>query len=92
MPREEWKVILSKGALSQFGKLDKSAQERIRKRLEALRVLIPARTLKGRRDVWVLRIGNFRALYLIDKTARTRAVFFIGNHKEYEKKYQQMFK
>ena len=31
-------------------------------------------------------------MYLIDEGAKTRTIFFIGNHKEYEKKYLLMFK
>ena len=58
----------------------------------AISTLRPARTLKKHSDVWVLDIGDYRAMYLINEREKTRTVFFIGNHKEYEKRYLLMFK
>ena len=93
MPQDEsYEVLLMDEALATLNRLDKSMRERVKKKLEALGTLRPARTLKKRPDVWVLEIGDFRALYLIDKTAKTKIIFFMGDHKEYEKKYLQMFK
>ena len=89
---EEHGVLLTDEALAALNRLDKALRERVKKKLGALSALRPARTLRKHPDVWVLEIGDFRALYLIDKTARTRTVFFIGNHREYEKKYLLMFK
>ena len=89
---EKYSVLLTDEALASLNKLDQSVIERVKKKLEALSTLRPARTLKKHPDVWVLEIGDFRALYLINKTAKTRNVFFIGDHKDYEKKYFQMFK
>lgn len=89
---EQYEVLLTSEALAVLNKLDKPTRERVKKKIEALSALKPARTLKKHPDVWVLGIGDYRALYLIDKKARTRTVFFIGNHKEYEKKYLLMFK
>ena len=94
MPSEDEKydVLLTGEALAALNKLDKPIRERVKKKIETLSELRPARTLKKHPDVWVLEIGDYRALYLIDKSAKTRTVFFIGNHKEYEKKYLLMFK
>lgn len=89
---EKYEVLLTDEALVVLNTLDKPVRERVKKKLEALSTLRPARTLRKHGDVWVLAIGDYRALYLIDKSARTRTVFFIGNHKEYEKKYILMFK
>ncbi len=92
MAVEEYSVLLTDEALSTLNGLDKPVRERVKKRLEALATLRPARTLRKHPDIWVLEIGDYRALYLIDKAAKTRTVFFIGDHKEYEKKYNLMFK
>ncbi len=89
---EKYGVFLTDGALAQLKKLDKPARERVKKKLWALSTLRPARTLKKHGDVWVLEIGDYRAMCLIDNSAKTRTVFFIGDHKEYEKKYLLMFK
>jgi len=94
MPSEDEKydVLLTDEALISLNRLDKPMRERVKKKLERLSTLRPARTLKKHGDVWILEIGDYRALYLIDKSAKTRTVFFIGDHKEYEKKYLLMFK
>ncbi len=89
---EKYNVLLTDEALAVMNKLDKPARERVKRRLEKLSMLRPARTLKKHSEVWVLEIGDYRALYLIDLGAKTRTVFFIGDHKEYEKKYSLMFK
>ncbi|MCX6775942.1 MAG: type II toxin-antitoxin system RelE/ParE family toxin [Candidatus Micrarchaeota archaeon] len=94
MPSEDEKydVLLTDEALISLNRLDKPMRERVKKKLERLSTLRPARTLKKHGDVWILEIGDYRALYLIDKSAKTRTVFFIGDHKEYEKNYLLMFK
>ncbi len=74
-----------------FKGLDKSIQMRVKKRLGLLETLRPTRTLKKHPNVWVLEIGELRVLYLVDSKEKTKTVFFIGNHKYYEKKYFQMF-
>lgn len=89
---EKHSVFLTDEALAALNKLDKAVRERVKKRLDALSTLRPARTLKKHAGVWVLEIGDYRALYLNDQNAKTRSVFFIGDHKEYEKKYMRMFK
>jgi mRNA-degrading endonuclease RelE of RelBE toxin-antitoxin system len=73
-------------------KLDRPTRERVKKKLASLATLQPARTLKKHGDIWVLEIGDYRVLYSIDEKAKTRTIFFIGNHKEYEKRYFRMFK
>ncbi|MFA4983204.1 MAG: type II toxin-antitoxin system RelE/ParE family toxin [Candidatus Micrarchaeia archaeon] len=88
----EYGIFLTDEAIASLNKLDKAERERVKKRLSALCTLRPARTLKKHPDVWVLEIGDYRALYLIDEAKKTRTVFFIGNHKEYEKRYLSMFR
>ena len=88
----EVQVLLTDEAVEALNKLDKAVRERVKKRLEALGTLRPARTLKKHPDVWVLEVGDYRALYLIDEKAKTRTVFFIADHKEYERRYLRMFK
>jgi mRNA-degrading endonuclease RelE of RelBE toxin-antitoxin system len=89
---EQYGVFLTDEALAALNKFDKRVRERVKKRLEALRTLRPARTLKKHGEVWILGIGDYRAMYLIDEDAKTRTVFFIGSHKEYEQRYLLMFR
>ena len=94
MPTQDEKhpVFLTDEALAQLNRLDKTARGRVKKKLEALSTLRPARTLKKHGDVWVLEIGDYRAMYLIGQSTGARTVYFIGDHKKYEKKYVLMFK
>ena len=89
---EAYCVLLTDEALAALNKLDKSLRVRVKKKLKSLSTLKPARTLKKHGEAWVLEIGDHRAMHLIDEGAKTRTIFFIGNHKEYEKKYLLMFK
>jgi len=92
IPEGEYVVLLTDDAVAVLNAFDPSVRERVKKRLAGLGTLRPARTLKKHGDVWVLEIGDYRALYLIDVAAKTKTVFFIGDHKEYEKRYSTMFR
>ncbi len=84
-------VGLNEDAQKQFGALDNSVRERIKKRLQKLEINHDVRTLIGRPDVWVSEIGDYRIYYLIDAAAKIKTVFFVGDHKEYERRYEKMF-
>lgn len=87
-----FKILLIEDAKEQLNALDGSVRERIRKRLERLSTGPDARTLRGHPDIWVLDIGDYRAFYLINEKAKVKTVFFIGDHKEYQRRYEKMFK
>lgn len=87
---EDYSVFLTYEAKEQLNCFDKSIRERIKKRLSSLSVCKDKRTLKKHPDIWVLEIGQYRALYLVDVQKKTKTVFFIADHKEYEKKYLRM--
>lgn len=92
MPGDEWKVVLEESALGQLNRLDGPIRERIRKKLESMRALPPARALKRHAETWVQDVGGYRIMYLADFKSKTKTIVFIGDHKEYERKYMQMFK
>ncbi len=92
MPNEGWKVVLEESALEQLNCLDKPIRERIKKKLESMRALPPARALKRHAETWMQDVGGYRIMYLADFKSKPKAIVFIGDHKEYERKYMQMFK
>jgi len=92
MPNDEWKVVLEESALGQINCLDKPIRERIKKKLETMRLISPTRTLKRHAETWVQDVGGYRIMYLADFKSKTKTIVFIGDHKEYERKYMQMFK
>ena len=64
-----WDAVIAPDATKALRRLPRNEQERIRAAIQRL----PAgdvRRLKGRRDEWRLRIGNWRALIRLDREAR----------------------
>ena len=91
MPAGPFVVRLNEDAQKQFRGLDNAVRDRIKKRLEKLKINHDVRTLKEWPEVWIAGIGDYRALYLIDEQTKNKTVFFIGDHKGYERRYEKMF-
>lgn len=89
--QKEYRVKLEKDTKDSYVELDESVRARIRKGLEKLRGNVRHRSLIGHPNIFVLEIGQYRILYLIDENIEQKTVVFIGKHKEYEKKYEKMF-
>ncbi|MCX6770883.1 MAG: type II toxin-antitoxin system RelE/ParE family toxin [Candidatus Micrarchaeota archaeon] len=87
----KYEILYSAKAAESLKKMDKSISEKIKKKIDALAVRAPTRALKKHPDVLVLEFGQYRALYLMDAGKKTKTVFFVGDHKEYEKRYGKMF-
>jgi len=88
---DKYGILYSERAVETLKKMDKSISEKIRKKIDALAVRAPTRALKKHPDVLVLEFGQHRVLYLMDAGKKTKTIFFVGDHKEYEKKYGKMF-
>ncbi|MFH0927713.1 MAG: type II toxin-antitoxin system RelE/ParE family toxin [Candidatus Micrarchaeota archaeon] len=89
--KKGYAVVFEKNAMEAYFKLDKSIKARIRKSLEKLKGEIATRSLHGHPEIFVLEIGQYRALYLVDEGSWQKIVVFVGDHKEYEKRYRKMF-
>jgi len=88
---EKYDVLYSEKAAKALKKMDKAVSNMIKKKADALATRAPTRSLKEHPGVLILEIGQYRALYAIDKAKKTKTVFFVGDHKEYEKLYGKMF-
>ena len=81
----EYQVTFARSARRELESLDKKAVRRILLRIEAL-VRQPkpsgAAKLRGSRDLWRIRVGDFRVLYRVDDRGRLVDVIAIGDRKE----------
>lgn len=68
-----------------FSRLDKAVKKRVVKKILQLQGDIPARHLKQGSLFYVSEIGQYRLCYTIDEKKKLKVVYFVGDHKEYEK-------
>jgi mRNA-degrading endonuclease RelE of RelBE toxin-antitoxin system len=68
-----------------FDKQDKSNQIIIKKKLIKLKSGLEGRHLKLGLDFFVLEFGQYRIAYKKDGSKKIKTIYFVGDHKEYEK-------
>jgi mRNA interferase RelE/StbE len=87
-----FKVLLHPKPARFLSKLEKGVKERIRSRLKDLENY-PER--RGKRlkhsNFWTLRIGDFRAIYEIDRKRDQVIVLFIGHRKDVYDDFSKLF-
>lgn len=82
--RPGWQWVLTRPAQRQMAVFSTEVQERIIAALDLLVVnprAVNARKLEGK-DGFRLRVGDFRALYDVDKQSRQFVVFWVGDRKD----------
>jgi len=87
----KYEILYSEKAAQALRKMDKAVSDMVKKKADALSTRPSTRSLKKHPDILILEIGQYRALYIIDKPKKIKTVFFVGDHKEYKKLYGQMF-
>jgi mRNA interferase RelE/StbE len=78
-------VTLAPAAKRELGSLPRSVQVRIATKIDELAAdprPMGVKKLKGTRDIYRVRIGDYRVVYQIDDTAQTVLVTAIGDRKE----------
>ena len=68
-----------------YGKLDRSIRNIVRKKLLKLKSGVEGRHLKHGLDYFVLEFGQYRICYKKDEARKAKRIYFVGDHKEYEK-------
>jgi mRNA-degrading endonuclease RelE of RelBE toxin-antitoxin system len=68
-----------------YNKQDKSIQIIIRKKLSKLKTESEGRHLKHGLAYFVLEFGQYRIAYKKDEPRKAITLYFVGDHKEYEK-------
>ncbi len=83
----EYQIVLSEEAYSQFRKLDRSVKKKISKAIDYLKTHDSGKRLKKFNNLFVKKIGQYRIVYVKDGEETKKVVYFIGDHKEYERWY-----
>jgi mRNA interferase RelE/StbE len=76
----KYKIYLSGKAKKEYEKLQKREKQRIKKKLKILEsnpFPMGYKKLKGRKEVFRVRIGDYRVLYTIDTKKRAVLIFKI---------------
>jgi len=85
-------VLLHPKAAKELGKIENTAKARIVERLRDLKDN-PERVGKALRhsNFWSLRVGDYRAIYEIDRTRRQVIVLFVGHRKKVYDDFSKLF-
>jgi len=85
-------VLLHPKAAEFLDKADPSTRSRIKIRLFELRddPVKPGKALRYT-DYWSLRVGDYRAIYLINEEKKQVVVLFIGNRKNVYDDFSRLF-
>ncbi|MFQ5911036.1 MAG: type II toxin-antitoxin system RelE/ParE family toxin [Thermoplasmata archaeon] len=86
-----FEVLLHPKSARFLSKLDKVTKERIESRLKELE----SHPERGKRlrysDFWILRIGDYKAIYEIDEVKNGVMVLFIGHRKNVYDDFSKLF-
>jgi len=85
-------VLLHPRAARDLDKMEKLVRQRIKEQLRELKDH-PERVGKQLRysDFWSLRVGDYRAIYEIDRKKRQVVVLFIGHRKKVYDDFSKLF-
>lgn len=68
-----------------FSRLDNSMKKRVMKKILQLQGEVHSRHLKQGLPFYVSEIGQYRLSYAVDEAAKVKVLYFVGDHKEYER-------
>ncbi|MFH1199966.1 MAG: hypothetical protein V1708_02775 [Candidatus Micrarchaeota archaeon] len=85
MEKSAYTVIVIPEAKRLAEKLDQPVLERIDKKIKQLQRELPARHLGHGLPYSIAEAGQYRIAFKTDEATKTKTVYFIGPHKEYEK-------
>ncbi|MEK6953814.1 MAG: hypothetical protein AABX01_02320 [Candidatus Micrarchaeota archaeon] len=86
MELKQWRLEFKLGWDVHFKDFDKSAQQRIMKKIEQIKSPLQGRGLHSSRFK-VEEAGGYRIAYIEDELAQSRRIHFVGDHKQYERWY-----
>lgn len=90
MDLKDWKITFIPGWDKHFAKLDDITKKRILKKLEHMAQSLNARRLH-KSKFYIEEVGQYRIVFTEDENNIKKQIFFIGNHKQYEKWYKSLF-
>jgi len=90
MDLKDWKITFSPGWDKHFSKLDTNTQKLILKKLEQMAQPLNARKLHNSK-YYIEEVGQYRIVFTENEINLEKQIFFIGDHKQYEKWYKSLF-
>lgn len=85
---KEYTILFDPDWDEHFQKLDRSVQTRIVKLINKLKGDVPARHLKHGLPYYAIELGQYRICFKIDKEKMAKILYFVGDHKDYERWYR----
>ena len=79
-----YNILFEKGWDQYYKNYDSALQERIMKKIEKQQEEHKTRHLKHGLEFYVVEVGQYRCAIKINESTKTKVVYFIGNHKQYE--------
>jgi mRNA-degrading endonuclease RelE of RelBE toxin-antitoxin system len=89
MELKNWKLEFKPGWDSHFKDFDRQTQLRILKKFEQMKNPLQGRGLHSSR-IKIEEVGNYRIGYIEDSASNTRRIYFVGDHKQYERWYLEL--
>ncbi|MBU2100294.1 type II toxin-antitoxin system RelE/ParE family toxin [Candidatus Micrarchaeota archaeon] len=86
-----YKATFHKDWPDYFDKLENTVKEHVSKKIQKILEHPKKRHLGGGAKYFVDEIGQHRILYMVFEEKQEVRFFFVGNHKEYEKWYKNLF-
>jgi mRNA interferase RelE/StbE len=84
-------IYFHEKAAKELNKLDKPARERIKKEIEKLSEYAEKGKHLKHCNFWSLRIGDYRAIYEINKQENKIIILFIGHRKSVYEDFTKLF-
>ena len=82
----EWKLEFQPNWDVNFKKFDESVKQKILKKINQMKQPLQSRGLHSSR-YQIEEIGQYRIAFIQNSETRTKRIYFVGNHKQYEKWY-----
>ena len=81
----DYKVRFARSARKEMERLDDDVVNRVFPRIESLAKMprpVGCRKLRGARDLWRIRIGDYRVVFLVDDAERVVEIRAVGDRKD----------
>jgi len=85
----KYRILFDESVNKQLNKIDKSAKLEIFKKTKKLEDGVSSRHLKQGLPFFVEEVGQYRICFELQEKEKIKRIFFIGNHKQYEKWYKK---
>jgi mRNA-degrading endonuclease RelE of RelBE toxin-antitoxin system len=90
--RQMYTLIYREGWNKHYAKMDKTTQSQIWKKIQKQINETKTRHMRQGLDFFVVEAGQNRIVLKINEQLKTKTIYFIGNHKQYEDWYYSLMR